>query len=115
MIPGSQLMPRLEQKISCLAAEVVVLVSSHIIHYYRSVIEVSVMYATLWLPLDAGLQSVRPDDLVLIVYCVLQGVLAGSAQKLSVIVYHTTFPTHKMLYLLVFPSLIWDSSALKYD
>jgi hypothetical protein len=31
MIPGSQLMPRLEQKISCLDAEVVVLVSCHII------------------------------------------------------------------------------------
>lgn len=29
-------------------------------HYYRPEIEVSVMYVTLWLPLDARLQSVRP-------------------------------------------------------
>lgn len=48
-------------------------------------------------------------------YCVLQGVLAGSAQKLSVIMYPTTFPTHKMSYLLEFPCLIWSLSALKCD
>jgi hypothetical protein len=51
--------------------------------------------------------------ILLIVYCVLQGVLAGSAQKLSVIMYHTTFPTHKMSYLLEFPCLIQGLSALK--
>jgi len=51
------------------------------------------------------------DLILLIVYCVLQGVLAGSAQKLSVIMYHTTFPTHKMSYFLEFPCLIWGLSA----
>jgi len=29
-------------------------------HYYRREIEVSVIYVTHWLPLDAKLQSVRP-------------------------------------------------------
>ena len=48
-------------------------------------------------------------------YCVLQGVLSGSPQKLSVIMYHTTFPTHKMSYLLEFPCLIQGLSALTYD